>query len=155
METRAFIFCTWSSQNTMFCSTVVIKMKNEKHLVLFLRTPNAISGKFREFFYFYPWSDPRNRQMRTSEKRGTILLGFSEMWHRGIWQISIKVHEKSTPTVLYYANAERRSLQNICAYVPYPTENTESYPPPFGSHRRMKLKSQKLLTFCVSVCCVI
>jgi len=25
----------------------------------------------------------------------------------------------------------------------------------FGSHRRMKLKSQKLLTFCLSVCCVI
>jgi len=76
VETRAFIFAhrrdktLWSLQHS--------SNKNEKLKAsyLFLNTPKVISGKFREFlFYFYPWEDPanfQNRQVRTSEKEGPL-----------------------------------------------------------------------------------
>jgi hypothetical protein len=87
--------------------------KNKKDLILFLRTLKRSS----EIFYLYPWGDPanfRNCQVRASDKRRTTLLEVSEIWRRGILQISTNVHEKSAPS----ASAGRISFHNICAYVP-------------------------------------
>jgi len=52
VETRVFIFIHMvETKHSGPCSRVVIKMKNEKHLILFLRILNVISGKFRDFFF--------------------------------------------------------------------------------------------------------
>ena len=62
------------------CSTLVIKCEILFYFILFLGTLN-IFRNFR-FFYPYPRGDPANllnRQVWASEKRGTTLLGFSEM----------------------------------------------------------------------------
>jgi hypothetical protein len=54
----------------ILAAQVVIKMKNEKHLILFLRTLNIISGKLRDFFIYILGATP---QIFGTAKCGTAI----------------------------------------------------------------------------------
>jgi hypothetical protein len=53
------------------CSTVVIKTKNEKHLILFLRTLKFISGNFRVFFIFILGATRKFSELPSADQRKT------------------------------------------------------------------------------------
>jgi len=127
VKTRAFIIYTWSRQNTM--GTLVIKMKNEKPLILLLSILNIISGNSEIFFfYFYPWGYPanfRNCKVRTSEKRGTTLLGF--FWDVTPWNLADKYKrswEICPHCNILFKCRKKKSPKRLCLC----SKNTASYP---------------------------